>query len=51
MILKLTIESGVNISDTYGELDLSNPQEALKIVGEKAKELLVQLHPELLVKK
>ena len=47
MLIKLTLESGVNFAEVWGELDSKDKQKAIELVSEKAKGLFLTLHPEM----
>ena len=47
MLIKFSIESGVNVAEIYGEVDPSDKKKALEEIGNKAQGLFLALHPEM----
>lgn len=47
MIIHFLIESGVNIAEITGDIDVVDKVAALEQIGEKAKTLFLSLHPEM----
>ncbi len=47
MVIRFLMESGVNIAETYGDIEGEDKRAILELVGEKAKQLFLTLHPEM----